>query len=282
MKLISLLLLLLLLLPVVPRLMAMDFQPPSLLLAKSYLPGMPLADYLVSEKLDGVRAFWEGRRLVSRRGTPIYTPAWFTEGFPDASLDGELWIGRGHFDRLSGTVRQHQPDDSAWRQVRFMVFDLPEEPGTFDRRYQRAAQLLSESESPRLKLVKQFSVDSEQLLAKHLEAVVRQGGEGLMLHRRSSLYRAGRSSDLLKLKRHQDAEAVVIRQLPGQGRYQGQMGSLLVETAGGVRFRLGSGFSDQQRQRPPAPGTVVTYRYNGETSGGKPRFARFLRVRQDP
>jgi DNA ligase-1 len=56
------------------------------------------------------------------------------------------------------------------------------------------------------------------------------------------------------------------------------LGSLRVRTADGREFSLGTGFSDQQRQTPPAIGKTVTYRYRGFTSSGLPRFASFLRV----
>jgi DNA ligase-1 len=44
---------------------------------------------------------------------------------------------------------------------------------------------------------------------------------------------------------------------------------------------LGTGFTDAQRAAPPAIGTWVTYRYRGTTDKGVPRFASFLRVRED-
>jgi len=58
------------------------------------------------------------------------------------------------------------------------------------------------------------------------------------------------------------------------------LGSLMVETPEGLRFRIGSGFTDPQRRSPPPIGAIITYRYNGKTEKGIPRFARFLRVRQ--
>ena len=112
--------------------------------------------------------------------------------------------------------------------------------------------------------------------------VVKQGGEGLMLHRGASHYRAERNDDLLKLKPYQDAEARVVGHLPGKGKYAGMLGALEVETAEGLRFRLGSGLSDAERRAPPPLGCRVTYRYNGiNEKTGTPRFARFMRIRED-
>ena len=254
---------------------------PKLLLANTYQVGVDLSRYWVSEKLDGVRAYWDGERLTSRGGRPIHPPAWFTEGFPPLPLDGELWMGRGTFERMSAAARQEAPDPAVWRQVRFMVFDLPASPVPFGERLNALRQLLLPAPSPYLVLIDQFRVSGHDALMDHLAAVVREGGEGLMLHREDSLYRAGRSADLLKVKPYLDAEARVIAHLPGKGRLEGVLGALLVEEEGtGTRFRLGSGFTDAQRRAPPPIGSLVTFKYQGRTARGLPRFPSFLRRKQ--
>ena len=254
---------------------------PPLLLANVYREDVALDRYWVSEKLDGVRAYWDGERLRSRKGNPINAPPWFVAHFPRVPLDGELWMGRGAFERLSGAVRRQRPDDAQWREIRFMVFDLPSSPATFDRRLQRLRGMFETVASPYVALVEQFRVSGRAELMERLERVVAGGGEGLMLHKGSSLYAAGRSDDLLKLKTHEDAEAVVIGHLPGKGRLTGMLGALLVETPEGLRFRLGTGFSDEERRNPPPLGATVTYRHHGRTRNGVPRFASFLRIRDE-
>ena len=254
---------------------------PPLLLANVYREDVALDRYWVSEKLDGVRAYWDGERLRSRKGNPINAPPWFVAHFPRVPLDGELWMGRGAFERLSGAVRRQRPDDAQWREIRFMVFDLPSSPATFDRRLQRLREMFETAASPYVALVEQFRVSGRAELMERLDRVVAGGGEGLMLHKGSSLYAAGRSDDLLKLKTHEDAEAVVIGHLPGKGRLTGMLGALLVETPEGLRFRLGTGFSDEERRNPPPLGATVTYRHHGRTRNGVPRFASFLRIRDE-
>ena len=255
--------------------------PPSLLLANVYRDDVDLDKYWVSEKLDGVRAYWDGRRLVSRGGNAFNAPPWFVERFPTVPLDGELWMGRGAFERLSGVVRRQAPDEAQWRSVRFMVFDLPASPEPFDRRLQRLRELFKAAKPPHAALVEQFRVaDRDELMAR-LDRVVEGGGEGLMLHRGDSLYEAGRSDDLLKLKRHEDAEAKVVAHLPGKGKFTGMLGALLVETPDGRRFRLGTGFSNEERRNPPPLGSIITYKYYGKTRKGIPRFASFMRVRDE-
>ena len=260
-----------------------EAQAPPLLLANVYRAeaDLDLDRYWVSEKLDGVRAYWDGRRLLSRSGNRFNAPPWFVEHFPRVPLDGELWMGRGTFERLSGAVRRQIPDDAEWRRIRFMVFDLPSSPATFDRRLQRLRETFRTIESSRIALVEQFRVADRDELMDVLNRVVEGGGEGLMLHRGSSLYAAGRTGDLLKLKVHEDAEAVVVGHLPGKGRLAGMLGALLVEMPDGRRFRLGTGFSDEERRNPPPLGATVTYKYYGKTRNGLPRFASFLRVRDE-
>ena len=254
--------------------------PPAIPLANVYHPGVNLEDYWVSEKLDGVRAYWDGEKLWSRGGHVYAAPGWFTAQFPRHPLDGELWSGRGRFAELSGVVRKAQPVDEEWRQVRFHVFDLPQPETVFEQRYRQLEQLVEVSGSAYLALVKQRPVASHSELMAELEQVVAAGAEGLMLKRRNSRYQAGRSDDLLKVKTHDDAEATVVDHLPGKGKYEGLMGALEVELESGRRFRIGTGFSNADRRNPPDIGATVTFRYRGHTATGLPRFASFLRIRE--
>jgi len=255
--------------------------PAKVPLANVYQQGAPLADYWVSEKLDGVRAYWDGERLWSRRGNPFQAPDWFVSDFPPQPLDGELWLGRGHFAQLSGIVRTVRPVDADWRSVRFMVFDLPLVDQTFDQRLPRLRELVSQAGSPYLALVEQQRPGNHQQLMARRDKMIAVGGEGLMLRRGASIYKAGRSDDLLKVKRFDDAEAIVVGILPGKGKYQGMMGALRVRLAGKREFRIGSGFSDAERAEPPPLGSVITFKHSGHTATGLPRFASFMRVRND-
>lgn len=240
-----------------------------------------LADYWVSEKYDGVRGYWDGQRLWTRSGEPIATPAWFTAHWPNTPLDGELWAGRGRFAQAVSTIRQQTPDDAAWRALRYMVFDLPAHPGPFTERRLALQQALTPLAQPWVQAVAHEPAPDAASLQAHLSATVAAGGEGLMLNRGSAPYRASRSDDLLKLKPHDDADALVLAHLPGQGKHAGRLGALLVQTADGQRLKLGTGFSDAEREQPPAVGSWISFRYRGLTAQGVPRFASFLRVRSD-
>ncbi|BAJ02533.1 DNA ligase [Shewanella violacea] len=238
----------------------------------------PISDYLISEKLDGVRGFWDGRQMSSRSGRLIAIPDWFVDGFPTYPLDGELWMGRGTFEQMSSLARRKEPIHAQWRKVKFMVFDMPAHPGSFVERYTKASKDLTLG-ADYIVLVEQKRLENQHQLDTWFSEVVVNGGEGLMLHQLSSLYIAGRNSNLIKYKPYYDAEARVIAYQGGKGKLAGVMGSLLVENHQGVRFKLGTGFSMKERKHPPEIGSTVTYQYSGLTQKGTPRFARFLRVR---
>lgn len=256
---------------------ARDMLP--LLLAQDAPEGITPQGHLVSEKLDGARAHWDGERLRFRSGLAVSAPNWFLRQLPATPLDGELWMGRGRFEALSGAVRRHTPDDAAWRHIRYMVFEQPGGEGTFAQRAHRLAALAQQVAWPQLAAVEQFELPDAAALQRRLDAVLRAGGEGLVLHRADAPYLTGRQPVLLKLKPLLDAEAVVTGHLPGRGRHAGRLGALRVQTPEGVAFAIGTGLTDAQREEPPPSGTVVTYSYRGLTDRGVPRFASLLRVR---
>jgi len=257
-------------------------QPPAAtgaLLANVASANIDPAPYLVSEKYDGVRGLWDGQVLRTRAGNVIAAPAWFIARLPKQALDGELWIARGQFEKLSGYVRKTTPQDDEWRQIKYMVFELPNAPGTFAERYEQIKRIIAQASFAQLIAVEQFRVATNAALKRKLTEIVRAGGEGLMLHRADAPYVTGRNDALLKLKPLDDAEATVIGYVAGKGKYEGKMGALQVETADGKRFQIGTGFTDAVRANPPAIGTLVTYTYSGLTNSGLPRFASYLRVR---
>ncbi len=265
-----------------------------------------VADYWVSEKLDGIRARWDGTELRTRNGNKIYAPAWFTTNWPEATIDGELWIARGKFELTASIVLSklanvephslgsHLSDSesakgaksvanhessSRWSKVRFMAFDMPAAGISFDKRLSALNRIGKVTANPTFAVVFQFKLATLDALERKLDEVTQGGGEGLMLHYGEALYAAGRSDDLLKVKKFEDAEAKVLAILPGKGRFQDMMGSLLVETRDGIQFKLGTGFSEKERQAPPVVGSWVTFKFYGVTKNGKPRFASYLRTR---
>jgi len=265
----------------VPPAAALSAVPAPLLLANELGAQVNPANYLVSEKYDGVRAIWDGKVLRFRSGRPVSAPAWFVAKLPAQALDGELWLARGRFDALSGIVRKTEPQDEEWRQIKYMIFELPDAPGTFAERAQRIKEIVAKAQWPQLVVVEQFRVADRAALKRKLDEVVRGGGEGLMLHLADAPYVTGRSDVLLKLKPLQDTEAIVVEHVPGKGKYRGMMGALRVKTPEGKLFLIGTGFTDEVRKNPPPVGTTITYTYRGLSKTGLPRFASYLRVREN-
>ena len=249
----------------------------------SYSPVEDITNYLVSEKLDGVRGYWDGNQLFTRQGKRIFSPEWFTRHWPANAMDGELWMARGQFQPLLSCVTRHKPDEvetsSCWRQVSFKVFDLTNSAKTFTQRFERIKQLVVASPSPYLSFIKQQQITTIVALENTLSAVINKGGEGLMLHHANAFYTIGRNPAVMKLKRYQDTEATIIGFSEGKGKYQGKVGALIVKTSSGVTFKIGSGLSDVLRSKPPAIGTLISFKYNGLTQAGIPRFARFWRIK---
>lgn len=253
---------------------------PPLLLAHAWDNEQDLTGYWMSEKLDGVRAYWDGRQFLSRQGNVFHAPGWFTKGLPSIPLDGELWLDRKRFQKTVSIVRR-QDAGRSWEEVKYVVFDAPAPGQPFETRRREISQSVREDRCPYVRILYQVPCEGIDHLQCELARVESLGGEGLMLRQPGSNYEAGRSHTLLKVKRFHDAEARVVEHLPGSGRHKGRLGALLVELTGGIRFSVGTGFTDAQREKPPPIGSTITYRFQELTDGGVPRFPSFARVRSD-
>lgn len=241
-----------------------------------YEKGLVLSDWLMSEKLDGVRAYWDGKRLLSKTGKPFKPPGSFLENFPDFAVEGELWGGRGTFEKTVGIVMQKDAH-IGWHDLKFALFDVPNAPGGFEERLALASRWFAAHPSAFVFIVRHQPVISDNFLNEELELIEAAGGEGIILRKSGSPYVPGRSKDVLKLKSYSDMEGVVVAHLDGEGRNAGRMGSLLVELPQDKkRFKIGSGFSEAQRDNPPPVGTVITFKYYGFYKSGIPRFPSFL------
>ena len=251
---------------------------PGLLLASNWDPTIDPSGWWMSEKLDGVRALWDGHRFVSRQGNAFASPPWFCAELPDAVLDGELWIGRREFQQTVSVVRSRGHNDG-WKRVQFLAFDAPRPDATWEQRMAFLQALLPKRGRKKFIAATIEHVRCENVghLRKQLKKITKSGGEGLMLREPGSMYEAGRSSTLLKVKTFLDAEATVVGHQSGRGKYRGVMGALLVELADGTTFSIGTGFSDQERASPPPVGSTITFRYQELSKAGVPRFPSFLR-----
>ncbi|MDA3806497.1 MAG: DNA ligase [Thiomicrorhabdus sp.] len=261
---------------------------PDLLLLKEYVAGQNVDGWLMSEKLDGVRAYWNGKQLMSRNGNPFAVPDWFTENFPPFELDGELWLGRHQFEQTMSIVNT-QTAHKGWRNLTFQIFELPNQSGGLLARLNILNLYLKQFPAPYLRIIGQVKVSDDSQLQAELQRVLALNGEGLVVRNPQSLYQTGRSNESLKVKLKQDAECQVKGYTAGKGKYLGKVGALKCEVMDGQftdltepkdrLLKIGSGLSDFQRAHPPKVGEMITFQYIGLTQKGLPRFAVFLRVR---
>lgn len=262
---------------------------PELLLLKSYESDQNVRGWLMSEKLDGVRAYWNGRQLMSRTGRLFAVPDSFTENFPPFELDGELWLGRGQFEQTVSIVNTQTPHDG-WQSLTYQIFEVPNQQGGLLERLKVLELYLERFPAPSLRVIEQVTVQNNAHLKAELERVVELDGEGLVVRHPDTAYQTGRSNQALKVKLKQDAECEVTGYTAGKGKYLGQVGALQCKILDGQLMaltdlhdrvlKIGSGLTDAQRAAPPKIGTVVTFQYMGFTQKGLPRFPVFLRMRE--
>lgn len=253
-----------------------DTAPP-VLLAHKWENEDPTG-WWMSEKLDGVRAWWDGEKFLSRLGNTYHAPKWFTDALPKHPLDGELFAGRGLFQNTVSTVRKLIPTDSEWEAISYVIFDAPQVGGDFEARMEYLRAEFQTDDEYSIYVLGQRRCESAEHLAAYLAEVEGHGGEGVMLREPGSAYEEGRSATLLKVKTFFDDEAVVLKHVPGRGKHKGRLGALRVEWKG-VEFKVGTGFSDKQRKNPPSIGSKVTFRYQELSKDGVPRFPSFVTAR---
>lgn len=278
---------------------------------KDYNP--PIGWYK-SEKLDGYRARWDPRRLqfISRQNKPTFSaPQWFKNAIPNIDLDGELYQGRDGFQKM-GAARKKEPIDEEWFDIKYYIYDAPEFNGTFKERYEFLKSIMPKINGHwieyRKTLDKKFhNVSCPVVLTKHTivknidemnsfyKNIIDIGGEGIMLKDPNSEYVDGRSHYMLKYKPTLDAEAVITGFRPGTGKYNGMLGAFICQpliSKGNFHildkhknheFAI-SGMDDGVRkdyENTHPIGTIITYEYTSLTDSGKPRFARYVRIRTD-
>lgn len=259
---------------------AKDDEGPPILLAHKWDATTDITGWWMSEKLDGVRAYWDGTQFISRLGNLYVAPEWFTAGLPNVALDGELFGGRKKFQDTVGVVRRHDKPEG-WKEIRYVVFDAPALSAAFEDRLEFFTDHLAKKKPAYAVAHPHEKCASVDHLKKELKRVEDLGGEGLMLRKPGSKYEVGRSWSLLKVKTFHDAEALVLKHLPGEGKHKGRCGALEAQLPNGKKFHIGTGLSDAERKDPPAIGSVVTFRYFELTEDGIPRFPSYVGVRID-
>ncbi len=251
-----------------------------IMLPEVYEDNIDISNWLMSEKLDGVRGYWDGERLLSKNGIPFNPPAAFLKNFPDFALEGEIWGGRNTFEKTVSIVKTRKAHNG-WLDLKFGIFDVPEAGNGFERRLNMASQWFAKHPSDYAFVISQKTVKGKEQLKEELVRVEKMGGEGLIIRKPDSLYTTGRSDEIMKVKSYHDMDAVVVDHLDGEGRNLGRLGSLLVELPDRTRFKIGTGFSDKDRENPPQIGSIISFKYYGFYKSGIPRFPSYIRIKQD-
>jgi len=251
-----------------------------LMLPQVYEEDININNWLMSEKLDGIRGHWDGKKLLSKKGNPLNPPSAFIRNFPDFAVEGEIWGGRNSYEKTLSIVLKDDAHDG-WLNLKFAIFDVPQANGGFEARLNMAREWFAQNPSEYVFVIDQNPVKSREHLKEELERIEKLGGEGLILRKPGSLYTKGRSRDILKVKSYYDMEAVVIEHKEGEGRNRGRMGSMLVELPDKRKFKIGTGFSDEERNSPPPIGSVITFKYYGFYKSGIPKFPSFLKNRKN-
>ncbi len=158
---------------------------------------------------------------------------------------------------------------------------MPRATGGFRQRLRQAKEWFDKHPTPFAFVIPQKTVKDNEQLKSELQRVEGLGGEGLNVRKPDALYTQGRSREILKIKSYYDMEAVVVAHLPGKGRNQGRLGALLVELPDKTRFKIGTGFTDEERANPPPVGATITFKYYGFYKSGRPKFPSYLRIRLD-
>ncbi|MDQ6993392.1 MAG: DNA ligase [Mariprofundus sp.] len=250
---------------------------PALLLLKTWQPSQDISGWLMSEKLDGVRARWDGQQLISRGGHLFAAPKWFTNGFPPFALDGELWSKRGDFERIVSIVRRKRPHHG-WNELTYQIFELPGQHGGLAQRLTILSRYLSTHSAPYLHIIKQLPCKDKHHMQQYLHALTRLGAEGLVVRNPTSPYQNGRSSNALKVKKSEDAECSIVAYKAGKGKLTDLTGALMCRLHNGQIISIGSGLNHQLRTTPPPIGKIITFKYYGLTKRGKPRHPVYLRL----
>ena len=247
---------------------------PTLQHAKIY-KDQNISDWVMSEKLDGIRGYWDGDALYTKHGTKLFPPAEFTANFPPFALDGELWSKRQDFEYVQSTVLKH---NGAWQNISYNIFEVPKAKDNFLIRLQKATYWFQEHPNSHVHIITQHPCVNQTTLLKYLETVIAKGGEGIMIKNPTLAYFQGRTLQVLKVKKAHDMEGEVIAINYRKGTKV--LKSLTLQLKSGTTFNLGNGFTKEQRNTPPKISTVVTFKHYGFTKNSKPKFASYLRTRK--
>jgi len=162
------------------------------MLPQTYSEQTEVKGWLMSEKLDGVRGYWDGQKLSSKNVNPFSPLPEFIHELPPFALEGEIWGGRGTFEQTVSTVRRQLPH-AGWRQLKFAIFDVPLASGGFTKRLEKARRWFADHPSDYAFVILQINVRDRDHLLGELARIEAAGGEGLIVRSLEALYQVSRA-----------------------------------------------------------------------------------------
>lgn len=250
---------------------ALDIQKPKVYNENKH----KINNWIMSEKLDGIRAYWNGKELLTKNGNKIFIPDNIIKNYPPFHLDGELWTKRDDFENIQNIVLDKTPTKQ-WNQISYNIFEVPNQKGDFYQRIQVLEKWLKNNNNSNIKIIKQTKCKNKKHLNLYLKSLINKKAEGVIIKDPKSLYFKGKNGKILKVKKFHDMEGKVI----GINYKNNKFKSLKIELSNGIRFNLGGGFSKEEKINHPKVSDIITFKYYSFTKYGKPKFASFLRVRK--
>lgn len=152
-----------------------------------------IKNWYMSEKLDGIRAYWNGKELISKNGNKIHAPDWFIKSFPKFKLDGELWTKRDDFENIQSIVLDKKPSED-WNKITYNIFEVPNQEGDFLKRLEKLKVWLSFNSNKYIKIIPQYKCKNKNHLDLYLEELLNKKAEGIIIKNPNLDYFTGRSS----------------------------------------------------------------------------------------
>ncbi len=249
---------------------------------------LDLTKYFVQPKLDGVRASWDGKQLLSRTGK-LFTPSEnFLSRLPTPEdlakrsikiIEGELLYtyvdNMSRLDRFSKTVSIVRSKSADWYNINMNFFDcvLANPWSSYTTRHRAMI-------GGNYRTVNNYFVKDKEDLMRLYKDIIKYGQEGLMLKLKDGGYQGGVRA-VLKLKPKNDFEVKVVGVVEGLGKYKGMIGALKCLTEEGASFNVGSGLNDEQRKQAHTMyiNKYITVEHEGLGRAGRPRFPVFKSIR---
>lgn len=251
-----------------------------IMLLKTYNKNYDISGWVYSEKLDGIRAIWDKKQLLSKNNLPILAPESWLKDFPDFRIDGELYTKRNDFENISSIVNSFDKNATKWEEIKLYVFDVPDQKGNLFERLNVLQNWIEKHPKVNIKIIEQKSIDRD--IYEILDDYVKSGAEGIVLRDPKAKYIPKRSDKILKLQPNFDSECRVVALTYNEKNEPKSIkckwfGSddIGVVIDDGVVFKLS--LIGKHKQNPPKVGDIVKFSYKKLSKNYVPMFANIVR-----